>query len=87
MASRPRHTDPHVEKAIDAAERRGWRVEKATGGRAHVWGRMLCPQSTREGCVVFIHGTPRNPQSHARHIRNRVDGCPHQGNHEPGAMP
>ncbi|NBX29074.1 hypothetical protein EBR04_01260 [bacterium] len=75
-----------LESALAAAEGRGWRVEKATGGQAHVWGRMLCPQATREGCIVFVHSTPRNPQSHARQIQKRVDGCPHQESCEKGAV-
>ena len=87
MASRPRHTNPHVEATLAAAEERGWRVEKAAGGHAHVWGRMLCPQATREGCIVFVYSTPRNPQSHARHLQKRVDCCPHQENCEQGEVP
>jgi hypothetical protein len=87
MVNRPRHTNSHVEVTLAAAEDRGWRVEKAAGGHAHVWGRMLCPQATREGCIVFVHSTPRNPQSHARHLQKRVDGCPHQENCDQGEVP
>jgi hypothetical protein len=52
-----------------------------------VWGRMLCPQATREGWIVFVQSTPRNPQSHAGHLQKRVDGCPHLENCEHGEVP
>jgi hypothetical protein len=87
LARRPRQANPHVEAALAAAEDRGWRVENAAGGHAHVWGRMLCPQATREGWIVFVHSTPRNPQSHAGHLQKRVDGCPHLENCEHGEVP
>ena len=89
MASRPRHTNPHVEATLAAAEERGWRVEKAAGGHAHVWGRMLCPQATREGCIVFVHSphgtrsrTPaisRNGWTAARTRRTAIKEKSHEG--------
>jgi len=73
--SRPRHPNKHIERAIQYAEALGWRVE--TPG-SHAWGRLFCPYSTREGCIVSIWSTPRNPENHARHLRQRVDWCPHR---------
>ena len=78
MSERPRHPDKHIEKALRYAEGLGWRVEKSAGGHAHAWGKLLCPFSTREGCKVFVNGTPRVPMNHARQIQNKVDSCPHQ---------
>lgn len=78
MSGRARHTDPHIEKALRYAEALGWRVQKATGGHAHCWGRLMCPLADREGCIIFVNSTPRVPMNHARQIQNKVDCCPHQ---------
>jgi hypothetical protein len=72
--SRPRHPKPSIEKAVQYAEQQGWRVELSNG---HAWGRLYCPFSSREGCIVSVWSTPKNPDSHARHIRKYVDACPH----------
>lgn len=74
--ARPRHPNKHIERAIQYAEQLGWRVVVPGG---HAWGRLLCPFSTREGCIVSVWSTPRNPENHARHVRREVDQCPHVG--------
>ncbi|HMP71533.1 MAG TPA: hypothetical protein PKA76_19460 [Pirellulaceae bacterium] len=74
--SRARHPNKHIEKAIRYAESLGWRVEVSGG---HAWGRLFCPQSSREGCIVSVWSTPRIPENHARHIWREVDLCPHSG--------
>jgi hypothetical protein len=79
MSGRPRHTDPHIEKALCHAERLGWRVQKSSGGHAHCWGRILCPFSNWEGCIIFVYSTPRVPMNHARQIVTKVESCPHRG--------
>ena len=73
--SRSRHPNPHIEKAVQYAEALGWHVVSSNG---HAWGRLFCPWSDREGCIVGVHSTPRVPENHARHIRNKVDSCPHR---------
>lgn len=72
---RPRHPDTAIEKAVQYAEHLGWRVVMSTG---HAWGRLLCPHSSRMGCIISVWSTPRNADNHARHIRRIVDSCPHQ---------
>lgn len=72
--ARHRHPDKHIEKAVQYAESLGWRVELSNG---HAWGHLLCPHATREGCIVGVWSTPRNPENHARQIRREVDQCPH----------
>jgi len=74
--ARPRHHNPHIEKAVLYAESLGWRVAVSSG---HAWGRLFCPQSTREGCIICVWSTPKVPENHARHIRSKVDSCPHRG--------
>lgn len=72
--SRPRHPKPEIEKAVQYAEGLGWKAELSNG---YAWGRLFCPQSTREGCIVSVWSTPRSPENHARQIRKVVDRCPH----------
>ena len=71
---RSRHPNKHIEKAVAYAESLGWHVEPSDG---HAWGRLFCPNATREGCIVSVWSTPRVPENHARHIRREVDICPH----------
>ena len=72
--ARPRHPNKHIERAVQYAEALGWRLEISNG---HAWGRLFCPLTTREGCIVSVWSTPHKPENHARHIRREVDLCPH----------
>ena len=71
---RPRHPDKHIEQAVRYAESLGWQWQVSSG---HAWGRLFCPEATREGCIVSVWSTPRIPENHARHIRREVDLCRH----------
>jgi len=75
--SRPRHPKAPIEKALQYAEVLGWRVVASNG---YAWGRLFCPFSNREGCIISVWSTPKVPENHARHIRNKVDSCPHRDN-------
>jgi len=79
--SRPRHSNKHIEAAVAYAEACGWRYVEA-GGSAHAWGRMLCAFANRDGCTFSVYSTPRVPENHARHIRNKVDACCHRESFE-----
>jgi len=80
---RPRHPADAIDKAVQYAEQLGWQVVMSKKG--HAWGRLLCPHSSRTGCMISVWSTPRNADNHARHIRRRVDSCPHQqGDDEEG---
>ncbi|MDP6110490.1 MAG: hypothetical protein QGF00_19040 [Planctomycetota bacterium] len=70
------HPNKHIREAIDYAENRGWRVQKA-GGHAHIWGTLFCPLQTRGGCIFNVHSTPRNPEAHSKRIIRAVDSCDH----------
>ena len=72
---RPKHPKPPIEAAVRYAEQLGWRVVLSNG---HAWGRLFCPRSSREGCIISVWSTPRVPENHARHIRKAVDSCPHR---------
>lgn len=72
----PTHPNKHIEAALQYARSKGFRVEKA-GPRAHPWGSIKCPAGSREGCMMSVWSTPKNPERHARAIRRWVDNCPH----------
>lgn len=74
---RPRHPNKDIERALEYAESRGWRVVLLRG---HAWGKIICPwndQACRCGefCQESVWSTPRVPENVARHIRRAVDGC------------
>jgi hypothetical protein len=72
--ARSRHPDKHIEKAVRYAEMLGWRIELSTG---HIWGKMYCPEASRDGHIVFVQSTPRSCENHARHLRREIDVCQH----------
>lgn len=76
MPRRRRHSNKHIEEAIQYAEEHGWRI--VVGG-SHVWGKMYCPHVGRDGCHISIDGTPRVPEDVAERLRKKVDRCSHQG--------
>jgi hypothetical protein len=71
---RPRHPNKHIEESVQYAESRGWRVEISNG---HDWGRLFCPEPSRDGHIVGVYSTPRSPENHARRIRRDIDKCNH----------
>ncbi len=74
--NRRQHPNKEIEAAIKYAENLRWRYRQA-GSSAHAWGRLLCPFESRDGCIISVWSTPRNPYNHAEQIRRRVDQCPH----------
>ena len=72
--ARPRHPDKHIEKAVAHAESMGWRWERSNG---HVWGKLFCPEQSRNGCIVGVFSTPRVPENHARQIVREIELCEH----------
>lgn len=77
------HSNKHIRDAIRYAKSKGWRVTKS-GPRAHIWGRLWCPQRARDGCRTQILSTPSKPELHARDICRYVDRCPHTSNNKTG---
>ena len=74
---RSRHPNKEVEEALSEAEEKGWRFRKM----GH-WGRIFCPQANQEGCQFGINGTPRQPETHAKQLRQAVNRCPHTQDEE-----
>jgi len=70
------HSNKHIREAIQYAEKHGWVTTKAAP-RAHIWGTLWCSERSRNGCLVRVMSTPRNPENHARRIRRAVDRCSH----------
>jgi hypothetical protein len=78
---RSKHASKEIEAALTALEKSGWLVEEAKGRSAHSWGFVLCPANAGDACRsgVFcrmsVWSTPRNPQSHARELLRKAQGC------------
>lgn len=70
-----RHPNKEIEAALKYAEGRGWRIVQSKHG--HVWERIYCPHGQRGGCARSVYSTPRNPDKHARELRQFVERCPH----------
>ena len=73
--ARHRHPNKEIEAAVKHAEDRGWRV---FSGGSHAHWFLYCPEQNRNGCRVPVYLTPRDPENHAKRVRRRIDGCPHQ---------
>lgn len=73
--ARRRHTDKHIESAIQYAESLNWVVKISRKG--HAWGRLFCPFNDRDGCIISVWSTPQNAENHAKNIRRIVDRCDH----------
>lgn len=71
-----KHPNQKIEEAIQYAESLGWRFKKP-GRSSHIWGRLLCPEASREGCKISIWSTPRSNEVHAMQIKRAVDKCEH----------
>lgn len=65
---RPRHPDKGLEKLLQEAEERGWRVVK---GRKYY--KAYCP--CQEKCKETVHLTPSN-HHYERNKRNKMSKCP-----------
>lgn len=74
---RKKHPNKEIESAVCYAEDHRWRYKKA-GNSAHAWGRLNCPNQSREGCAMSIWSTPRCPENHAKQIVRNVKKCPHR---------
>ena len=74
--SKDRHPSGEIEVAMQEALERGWTLKKS-GKSGHAWGRLYCPESSREGCIVSVWSTPRDETNHANQIRRQVERCPH----------
>lgn len=73
--TRTRHPNKDVESAIQHAEDNGWTVRE--GGK---FGFLYCPYNDAEcrcgtRCKAGIWHTPKNPGTHAKQLRQVVDGC------------
>jgi len=75
--ARPGHPHKDIDAVIDEAMRNGWRYV-ASGGNS--WGKLYCRYAGRDGCIVVIWSTPKNPGNFAKKLRRQVGKCAHQEN-------
>jgi hypothetical protein len=66
------HPNKHIREALKYAEERGWRIVKSQG---HAHSRIFGGCGHRD-CKMSVWSTPKNPERHARDIRDKVDSCP-----------
>lgn len=69
------HQNKDIRKAIQYAQSHGW-TYVLVSGNSHLKGILLCPRSV-PACSISIYGTPRNPTTAAKRIREKVDKCNH----------
>jgi hypothetical protein len=69
---RSMHPNKQIREAINYAEDNGWTFAKSRG---HAYGRIYCMHGHGD-CQMSIWSTPRNPETHAKRIRKKVDACP-----------
>ncbi|WP_433687687.1 hypothetical protein ACQP0I_01150 [Micromonospora carbonacea] len=74
-----RHPDSAVRAVLKDAKQLGWRFEPATGGRAHIFGKLLCPGGLCQ--PVWVLSTPRG-DAQSRILRRNMARCPHHDNRE-----
>ena len=84
--SRPKHPSRTIEDAIRYAGEKGWQYVPA-GKSSHAWGRLKCPESSRDGCILSVWSTPKSSENHARQIRRGVDSCNHESANVRGTEP
>lgn len=70
-----RHPDPAVRAVLKEAMHAGWRFEPAPGGRAHIFGRLLCPGGICQ--PVWVLSTPRG-DAQSKILRRNMARCPHK---------
>ena len=80
--ARKQHTSKEIEREIQFAEKKGWRL-RPPGKSAHCFGILMCPHNDKDCrcgvyCQVSVWGTPKNPSNDARKIRRVVENCIHQ---------
>lgn len=73
---RPQHPDKAIEFTVRCALIQGWHYV-SPGKSAHCWGRLMCPETSRQGCIMSVWSTPRNTLAHARQISRVVNRCHH----------
>jgi len=75
--SRSRHTSKEIEAVLCELEELGWVVVK---GKGHVWGILRCPANDKECrcgtfCQMSVWSTPKNPERHAKNLRQKALSC------------
>lgn len=75
----PRKTHPckEIESVLRELEALGWTIVE---GRGHAWGLLRCPANAPECrggvfCQMSVWSTPRDPQLHARKLRQKALAC------------
>ncbi len=82
MAKRPKHTNKHIEAAIEYALENGWKYIE-TGKSAHAFCILRCTQGHTEHSMS-VYSTPKKPEDRAKDILRMVKKCtPSEDTKEP----
>ena len=76
--SRKKHTSKEIEAVLRELEHLGWTVTASK--RGHAWGFLRCPKNDKdcrcgEFCQMSVWSTPRNPQQHAKQLKQKALSC------------
>lgn len=82
---RKKHAIKEIEEVLSYAEAEGWTI--VISARGHAWGLLRCPHNSPkcrcgDFCQMSVWSTPRNPQNHAKQLKNRIDGCTYESDEQ-----
>jgi len=74
---RKKHTSKEIEGVLQELEKLGWNLIE---GKGHCWGILRCPANDQdcrcgEFCQMSVWSTPKNPQQHAKKLRQKALAC------------
>ena len=72
--SEARHPNKEINAAVQFAVRSGWELRLSRG---HLWGRLKCPDRSRNGHMTMVCSTPKDKDNAAKNIRRDVLKCVH----------
>ncbi|WP_082545428.1 MULTISPECIES: hypothetical protein [unclassified Sphingomonas] len=75
--ARKTHKSKEIESVLKELEALGWTVVE---GKGHAWGLLRCPTNSSECrcgefCQMSVWSTPKNPEQHAKKLRQKALAC------------
>ena len=75
--ARKTHKSKEIEAVLQELDGHGWTVVE---GKGHAWGILRCPTNSKECrcgefCQMSVWSTPKNPEQHARKLRQKALAC------------
>lgn len=78
--ARKKHKSEEIEAVLKELEALGWSVVE---GQGHAWGLLRCPINSSdcrcgEFCQMSVWSTPKDPERHAKKLRQKALACTKQ---------